>query len=143
MKGLPLCIFTFPVLAVNLYFGNIYDFSKRCCIADCELCQHLSIDSNSSFLQSVHHTAVGQTVYTGSCIYSGDPKLTEVSFVVFSMSIRIAKDFRTCSLAGRYSLLFAPRYPLANFNIFLCRACLVTPFFIRAIPKDLLLAQIL
>ena len=86
---------------LNLFqvcFGDIYIIGESSGIVYSEISKDLAVYVYVCFVETVHQTAVGNVVHSGSSVDSGDPEFSEIAFLFAAMCKSVS--------AGTKGLLF-------------------------------------
>ena len=67
----------------------LYERSEACCIRDCDVRKYLTVKLDACLLESVHESGIAHVVETACSIDTNDPKLSEVSLLVSSVTVSI------------------------------------------------------
>jgi hypothetical protein len=77
----------------------VHDASKSGLVVHGDVRQHFTVDFNGSLFQAVCELAVCQTAFTGRCVDTRDPQLTEHTFLGTTVTV--------CILTGLHHRLFS------------------------------------
>ena len=67
----------------------LYERCEACCIRDCDLGKNFTVELDAGLLKSVHEPGIAHVVETASGIDTNDPKPSEVSLLVSSVTVSI------------------------------------------------------
>ena len=69
-----------------------------------QICQHLTVDVNTSLLQTVHEGAVVHAVSLGSSGDTGDPQSAEISLLVLTADVCVTQGLHHCFVCSAEQL---------------------------------------
>ena len=84
-----------------------------------QISQNLAIDLDRGLLQTVNHTAVGQAIFTGTGIDTGNPQGTELTLALLAIPIGILARLGDCLGGNTENIFPSAAVTLGLFNNFL------------------------